>query len=157
MIGTNTRDRSTEFSFIHAFPALVLMFAIFVGGDWAADAKDEVDAARFDHGRAVMVALNGSNAAMELDFDDLAPTAGFVAPPPQLRKAALGDDLEGEGFDLEVRITDLDGQGTMRRVELRVGYDTASGERGSVAMATVRNDWKVSHADRRRDTNANGA
>lgn len=144
---------------MQALPAVLLMAAMFVGGDWAADAKDEADAARSEHGRAVMMALNASNAAMELEFDELAPTAGFVTPPPQLLQATLGDgdDGYGDGYEVEVRITDVGAAGSLRRIELRVGYQTASGERASVAMATVRNDWTSSHADRRLHTSASGA
>jgi hypothetical protein len=156
MIGLTTRaNRSMDFGLLEAVPAFVLIAALFVGGDWVGEAADDTDAQRAQHGHAIAMAMGSSNALMGVPFEELEPTEGFVPMPAHLVPsiAAPGEiDVTDPGYAFEVRITDLDAQGRLRRLEVRVGYDAESGDRAWVGMATVRQDWAASHADAQPET-----
>jgi len=149
MTGFTRAARSTDFGWMEALPAIVLIAALFFGGDWASEAADESDLGRSQRGQALAIAMVGTNDLMDVEFTRLEPTTGYVPMPAGLTSTTDASHDEGT-YAVEVRITDLDVAGRLRRVEVRVGYEADSGERTWVETATVRQDWAASHADSQR-------
>ncbi len=150
MIGMTRAKTAGEFGWMQCLPAIALIGALFFGGDWAGDAAASNDAERDLHGGALSLAIHGSDALMTVAYDELEPTPGYVALPDEI--AASIADRDGEAaYAVEMRISNVDVDGRLRRVEVRVGYDAVEGERTWVETATVRQDWAAAHAESQRE------
>ena len=162
MTGFTRAARATNFSLMEAAPAIVLLVVLCLGGDWADEAADESGAEEALRGRALSIAMERTSAVAGLGFDDLQPTDGFTAVPAGLLGMDQVDHATSEnatgpdaaGYDIEMRITNLDTAGQLRRIEIRVGYDHGSGERTWVGMATVRQDRTTLQARAQRTADA---
>jgi len=158
MNGFTRPARSTEFGFMEAMPALVLIVTLFFGANWVGEAADESDTIRSSHDRAMAIAMSSSNATQDVSFDALEPTGDFVPLPREIAdialRAASTPVADRAEYELEIRVTEMDTDGLLRRVEVRVGYDGQDGDRTRVQLATVRQDWDATHA---RSNNASPA
>jgi len=149
MTGWTRAVRNDDFGWMEILPAIALIAALFFGGDWAGEAASEADADRALRGQAVVLAMTGSHALMDVAYWELEPTADFVPIPEELLAGAPLADADGD-YAIEMRVSDIDTDGRLRRIEVRVGYDADEGERTWVGLTTVRQDWAVSQADDQR-------
>jgi len=121
-------------------PVVVLFACLFFGGDWIGEVSDELEAERALHGHALAIAMGQANTAMTTEYERLQPTLDFV-------RAETGPVVvDGLVYDVELRITDLDGLGHLRRIDVRVAYERGEGERALVETRTVRQAPMTSHA-----------
>jgi hypothetical protein len=147
MTGFTRATRASDFDMMQVLPAVVLVMVLLIGGDWVGEAADEAEAFRALHGQALGIAMMEADAAMKTEFEQLAPSAEFVAMPPV--EMSAGDDAQDElvRYEVERRVSNLDAAGSLRRIEIRVGYQQAeTGERTWVEIATVRQDWETAQA-----------
>ena len=154
MNGFVRASRSTDFGFMEVMPAVVLIVVLFLGGDWADEAATAADESRLLHGQAVAIAMINTQAAEKIDFHQLVPTDGYVPMAsktedmPSTESRTGGPDVyDAVQYDVEMRVTNLDTRGLLRRIEIRVGYDQEAGDRIWVGMATVRQGSESSRAN----------
>lgn len=150
MTGFSRATRASDFDMMQVLPAVVLVVVLLIGGDWVGEAADEADAFRELHGQALGIAMVQANVAMQVDFDELAPTPEFVALP-HVELSKPGDEAAAPiRYAVERRVSNLDTAGSLRRIEIRVGYEQVeTGEHTWVEIATVRQDWETAQAGAR--------
>jgi hypothetical protein len=146
MTGFSRATRASEFDMMQVLPAVVLVVVLLIGSDWVGEAAEEADAVRGLHGQALGIAMLQANDAMHVEFEQLVPTPEFVAMPP-VELSANDDGTDVIRYHVERRVSNLDHSGSLRRIEVRVGYQQAeTGERTWVEIATVRQDWETAQA-----------
>ncbi len=150
MIDVNTR-RTGGFSVTEFSACLALVAMVVFGADWVSGSPDAAPQSTETRSQAFAIAQGQSNVAHQIDFARVTETPDFV-PAPWVNQPGyalgevpvefFGDTIDPEAapeiYDVEVRVTNLDRSGHMRRIELRVGYDRSSGGRGWVTVETVR-------------------
>lgn len=148
MTGFSRATRPSEFDMMQVLPAVVLVVVLLLGGDWVGQAAEEADAERALHGQAVGIAMVQANEAMSAEFATLKPTDAYVplASMSHFEAANETDEASPIVYEIERRISNLDALGSMRRIEIRVGYVARDGERTWVEIATVRQDLKTAQA-----------
>lgn len=147
MTGFSRARRASDFDMMQVLPAVVLVAVMLIGGDWVGDTTEEADAQRARQGRALTIAMQQASAAMSVEFDRLGLTSQFV---PMLLADSPGthaadpttpsdpDVAAQPEYAVEMRITALDDRSSIRKVEVRVGYEASDGDRVWVETATVR-------------------
>jgi len=152
MTGLSRATRASDVDMMQVLPAVVLVVVLLIGGDWVGEAAEQADAQRALHGQALSIAMVQANEAMHADFATLEPTAAYV-PLSRVSLTGDGEDADGAsplGYEVERRVTNLDAAGSLRRIEIRVGYEQLDGERTWVEIATVRQDLETAQALRQR-------
>lgn len=147
---TNTR-RQAGFSAFEFTASLALVAMVVFGADWVSGSADATAKSRETRSQALAIAQGQSTVAQSIAWDRLTPTADFAPAswvhqpgyaPGQVPVEIIGDEIDPDAgpdiYEVSVRITDLDRSGHMRRIEVRVGFDRANGDRGWVDLESVR-------------------